>query len=209
MSWVKQFASFKICTFSRVIIFLFTRLYLILTFSMLLANLNFCSNGTPNVTTRIPSCRDKASFEITTCTEKTTSFLFLQQSNVVMVLQEEHITISSGSPMHLDFGNINFCFNMWKSTLRMYPVISVLWESVRFSVLKHISCEIVPVDVSVVLSGRVFTYFDTRKSFKERVEISSVWCFKDAFLKLICCSFFWAISMGLTLYTKPALLTTS
>ena len=117
----------KYAPFQRVITLFSTRLYLIFTsaFYMLLANLNFSSNGTPNVTTRISGCTDKVSFEVPTCTEKTTSPFILQQSNVVIVLQEEHITISPGSTMHLHFGHISFCFNMSKSTLRMYPVTSV------------------------------------------------------------------------------------
>ena len=87
-------------------------------------------------------------------------------------------------------------------SVSMCQYFNVWSESVRFSVSKHISCETVAVNVSVVLSIRVFIYFDTRKSVKENVvccssfsakfpkrviEISSVWSFKDAFLKLICC----------------------
>ena len=53
------------------------------------------------------------------------SLFFLQQSNVVMVLQEEHVTISSRSTMHLHFGHTNFCFSVSRSTIRMYPVTSV------------------------------------------------------------------------------------
>ena len=112
---------------------------------------------------RISGCIDKASFEIPTCTEKAASLFFSQQSNVVMVLQEQHITISSGSTMHLHFGYISFCFNV----SRMYPVTSLWLESVRFSVSKHIFCQTIAVDVSVVFSSRVFIYFDTRKSVKE------------------------------------------
>ena len=189
---------------------------------MLLANLNFSYNGTQNVTTRISGYANKVSFEVPLHWKNNVTF-FLQQSRGVMVLQEEHI-ISSGSTMHLHFGHTNFCFNVSRSKLRMYPVASVYLESVRFLVSKHISCETVAIDVSVVLISRVSIYFDTHKSVKESIvcsstfsanfpkkviEISSVWSFKDAFLKLICCSFFSTISMGLTLYPNPVMLTTS
>ena len=72
-----------------------------------------------------------------------------------------------------------FLFHCVKiNTKRVYPVTSVLLESVRFSVSKHVSCETIAVDVLVVLSSCVFICFDTRKSVKENVVCSSTFSAK-------------------------------